>query len=224
MKFQCGIYPNATNLCLAGNASCEFDEFSNEICTNCPSGYTHDDSQGHFPNCALPVLFFPILLGLLSPFYLLAWIKFVKLFQRVRDDVRRICSSVIFLISFFWGWLLALVLEKGNFQGNINELTAWFLISISQTSILTEPMISRFQNKEILKILINFRERNGNSRNYLSRGILQVLRIKFQKFEKTFYSLNLKQLRTYSYGWRNKCATYLVREYTYKVITRWQNR
>ena len=118
VAFKCGFSSllNDTSLCMAANATCKLDANNNQVCTNCPPGYTADFSYGHFSNCALPRLFFPVLFGILTPFFIFAFFAFVRLSLRLRGDMKKICIAAIALISSFWLWLLCVVVENGAFE------------------------------------------------------------------------------------------------------------
>lgn len=143
IPFRCGFGSgNDTQFCFSSIAVCERNNQTNqETCKHCPPGYGPDLSFGHFENCSLPELFFPILLALLSPIYIFEIYYYVMLVRRLRDDLKRACIAVTCLCLSFWIWIICIVVEYGSYEAALTMMMitivfALILAGLVQYSIL----------------------------------------------------------------------------------------
>ena len=106
-----------TDLCFS-DSFCVVEN-SLQQCSGCAEGWINSNVRGHFPNCATPVLFYPIFFA----FHLLTTI--IGVFLICRKLVKDVKSSPLRYFGFSWVaymisealYVFFLFLEQGNFTG-----------------------------------------------------------------------------------------------------------
>ena len=119
VAFQCGKSQDDQFFCFAPSATCHAITADQESCTNCPAGFGPDFTFGHFPNCALPDIFLPILLAVQIAGTLLVVKEFAKLLPDLRSDVKRLAWLGILDYLSFVSVIIAIICEGGMYKGSL---------------------------------------------------------------------------------------------------------
>jgi len=170
MPFRCHLGGqqsdnNQSALCLYGSI-CEVVNDANasasyEYC-NCPSGYIHDFTYGHFPNCGLPIFALPVMAGALTVVTSLVLAFSYPVVWELKSAARRML--VLPMINCVFGWLvfLGLWFQQGRFEAAIILLFFFNMVltrtQIESTTSILRPMLMTLKHniQAIDRILMTF--------------------------------------------------------------------
>jgi hypothetical protein len=156
INFRCGFGSNGeeSSLCFNGGSclnqtNVEYLIFG-EKC-DCPVGYMHDLTSGHFYNCTLPSNFLLILFIILSGLTMATFLILFRKLKQAKSTVKKV--GIIYLILTMTDWLivLSLYIENGRFYGAnvfsvIRNITA-AIFFVELILVLYGALLARFKQQ-----------------------------------------------------------------------------
>ena len=144
IDFQCGVQDS---LCFFGSSCVILNTtlgFSQQKCINCPIGFEHDNSLGHFPNCAMPSDFMLGFFIVNTIGSVLAFVVVANELRNLRSDARRIGLMFLLALTTFWLSSLGWYVQRGLFEFCLVFYTLGALMSVgaglSVVSFVIKPV------------------------------------------------------------------------------------